>query len=134
MDIEEILQLRDEITEAHKELFPLATEQGQYQHLVSEYKEMQEAYREYTITKDEWDYNHYVEEASDVFIVLCGINRFNPIMAELLWNGFKPLIESIYYKTFMKSVRRKWNKNMRRVWKYMGNGDYKGSKLKEDEK
>lgn len=134
MNIEEILQLRDEITEAHKELFPLATEQGQYRHLVSEYKEMQEAYREYCCTYDEWDYNHYVEEASDVFIVIAGINRFNPVIAELLWNGFKPLVESIRYKTFTKSVRRKWNKNMRRVWKYVGDGDYKGSKLQEDKK
>lgn len=134
MDIEEILQLRDEITEAHKKLFPLATEQGQYNHLVSEYKEMQEAYREYSYTQDEWDYNHYVEEASDVFIVIAGINRFNPVIAELLWNGFKPLIESIYYKSFMKSVRRKWNKNMRRVWEYVGNGDYKGNKLAEDKR
>ena len=128
MDIREIEELRDQISEEHKKLFPLATEQGQYKHLTGEYQEMKDAYREYYITKDDWDYAHYVEEVADVFIVISGIYRFNPIMAEILWTGIKPLVECIYYKTFMKAVRRKWSKNMRRVWKYLGNGDYQHEK------
>ena len=100
------------IIEWHEQTFPSATLYGQLQ-------KFREETREYHDTQEP-------EELVDMFIVACGMARFNCVLAmQYFGTVFQFLcLTDIKYGEFCLLVERKMEKNRRRIWNKVGSGIY----------
>ena len=80
------------------------------------------------------DTTEMVAELADLFIVACGIMRFNLIQGcqrMLLWNELR-YTHGWALSTCEEAINKKMKKNRARKWEYQGNGNYHHVKGVED--
>lgn len=111
----------------HKEVFPEACFEGQA-------KKWEEEYGEFLTARTHKDTAEMVSELADLFIVACGIMRFNLIQGcqrMLLWNELR-YTHGWALSTCEEAINKKMKKNRARKWEYLGNGNYHHVKGMED--
>lgn len=94
--------LHDEIKEWHEKTFPDATLSGQLIKLEEELKEYDEA----ETFADE------LNEAVDVYIVCCGLDRWDSEISKVVKSRLILLIN----EDFINALKAKHEKNLKRVW------------------
>ena len=124
---ETLLDFMERVAYVHRELFKDVTLMSQITKFSEEYNEMEEAYKHI----DE-NPKLFYEELADMFIVACGILRFNAALGKSLC---KSISDDFIYKKDDKGndylcvltikVIEKMNKNIKRVWSKTKNGNYK---------
>lgn len=115
------------IIQWHKDVFPEACFEGQA-------KKWEEEYGEFLTARTHKDTAEMVSELADLFIVACGIMRFNLIQGcqrMLLWNELR-YTHGWALSTCEEAINKKMKKNRARKWEYMGNGNYHHVKGVED--
>lgn len=115
------------IIQWHKDVFPEACFEGQT-------KKWEEEYGEFLTARTHKDTAEMVSELADLFIVACGIMRFNLIQGcqrMLLWNELR-YTHGWALTTCEEAINKKMKKNRARKWEYMGNGNYHHVKGVED--
>ena len=127
IDYESLLEFMERIKNKHEELFPDVTLMSQIAKFNEEYDEMKEATKHIDDNPDA-----FYEELADMFIVACGILRFNTALGNCLC---KSIADDFIYKEDDKGnnylselttkVIEKMNKNIKRVWSKTDNGNYK---------
>ena len=111
----------------HKDVFSHADFEGQV-------KKWEEEYSEFLTARTNNDATEMVSELADLFIVACGIMRFNLIQGcqrMLLWNELR-YTHGWSYSTCQEAINKKMKKNRARKWNYLGNGNYHHVKGMED--
>lgn len=112
------------IIEWHTKTFPEATLDGQK-------TKFDEEIEEYTKAEKQAD---IANEMADLFIVACGIARFDNIAATayfaLVWHAYKESF--ILRPDFEKALNEKMAKNRKRVWNKTAEGTYHHEKGIED--
>lgn len=100
----------------HKETFPDATYDGQRAKFWEELQEFDTAK----------SYRDMVEELADMFIVACGIIRFDTVeaMVQIACVRERGNAKMILWADFETIVDVKMKKNRKRVWNKTGNGTY----------
>lgn len=124
---ESLLEFMERIANKHEELFPDVTLMSQITKFSEEYNEMIEANKHIDKEPDK-----FLEELADMFIVACGILRFNTALGNCLC---KSIADDFIYKEDDKGnnylselttkVIEKMNKNIKRVWNKTLDGNYK---------
>ena len=124
---ETLLDFMKRVEYVHRELFKDVTLMSQITKFSEEYNEMEEAYKHI----DE-NPNAFYEELADMFIVACGILRFNEALGKCLC---KSIADHFRYKEddagnnclleLTTKVIEKMNKNIKRVWSKTKDGNYK---------
>ena len=124
---ESLLDFMERVRDKHQELFKDVTLMSQITKFSEEYNEMEEA--NVYIDKDP---DAFYEELADMFIVACGILRFNVALGKCLC---KSILDDFIYKkdeegndylgVLAIKVIEKMNKNIKRVWSKTKNGNYK---------
>lgn len=127
IDREDLLNFMKRVRDKHQELFKDVTLMSQITKFSEEYNEMQES----TEHADE-NSEAFYEELADMFIVACGILRFNEALGKCLC---KSIVDDFIYKkdeegnnylsVLTTKVLEKMNKNIKRVWSKTKNGNYK---------
>ena len=127
IDYEPLLEFMERIKNKHEELFPDVTLTSQIAKFDEEYEEMIEANKHIDENPDS-----FYEELADMFIVACGIIRFNEALGNCLC---KSIADHFMYKEDDKGnnylselttkVIEKMNKNIKRVWSKTADGNYK---------
>lgn len=127
INYESLLEFIERIVNTHKELFHDVTLMSQIAKFDEEYDEMIEANKHIAEEPDK-----YLEELADMFIVACGILRFNEALGYCLC---KSIADDFIYKEDDKGnnylseltikVIEKMNKNIKRVWSKTADGNYK---------
>lgn len=115
------------IIQWHKDVFPEACFEGQT-------KKWEEEYGEFLTARTHKDTAEMVSELADLFIVACGIMRFNLIQGcqrMLLWNELR-YTHGWALTTCEEAINKKMKKNRARKWEYLGNGNYHHVKGVED--
>lgn len=115
------------IIQWHKDVFPEADFEGQT-------KKWEEEYGEFLTARTHKDAAEMISELADLFIVACGIMRFNLIQGcqrMLLWNELR-YTHGWAFSTCEEAINKKMAKNRARKWEYMGNGNYHHVKGVED--
>ena len=111
----------------HKDTFPKADFEGQV-------KKWEEEYGEFLTARTNNDAAEMLSELADLFIVACGIMRFNLIQGcqrMLLWNELR-YTHGWAHPTCEGAINKKMKKNRARKWEYLGNGNYHHVKGMED--
>lgn len=100
------------IMEWHEQTFPDATIVGQ----IFKFREEQKEYEE----------SGDASELSDMFIVACGVARFDYLLAMQYFSIVYIFLSKSGLKNaqFYTSVDRKMQKNRQRIWNKTGNGTY----------
>lgn len=124
---ETLLDFMERVAYTHKELFKDVTLMSQITKFSEEYNEMEEASKNIDENSEA-----FYEELADMFIVACGILRFNVALGKCLC---KSIVDDFTYKKDEKGndylsvlttkVIEKMNKNIKRVWSKTKNGNYK---------
>lgn len=117
----------DSVLSWHRKTFPNATASGQLDKWDEEYAEFREACRHGTILEQ-------IRELVDLFIVACGIMRFNTeagCMKMLHWCELRKS-HAFFFPTVLEELNKKMKKNRARKWEYLGNGNYHHVKGVED--
>lgn len=124
---ETLLDFIERVRDKHQELFKDVTLMSQITKFSEEYNEMKEAFKHI----DENPEGFY-EEFADMFIVACGIFRFNEALGKSLC---KSITDDFIYKkdeegndylaVLTTKVIEKMNKNIKRVWSKTKDGNYK---------
>ena len=124
---ETLIDFMERVAYVHRELFKDVTLMSQITKFSEEYNEMEEAYKHI----DE-NYVAFYEELADMFIVACGILRFNKALGNCLC---KSITDDFIYKKDEEGndylciltikVIEKMNKNIKRVWSKTKDGCYK---------
>lgn len=124
---EVLLDFMERVRDKHQELFKDITLMSQITKFSEEYNEMEEAIKHIDENSDA-----FYEELADMFIVACGILRFNEALGKCLC---KSIVDDFTYKKDEKGndylsalttkVIEKMNKNIKRVWSKTKNGNYK---------
>ena len=124
---ETLLDFMERVAYKHQELFKDVTLMSQITKFSEEYNEMEEAYKHI----DE-NPKLFYEELADMFIVACGILRFNVALGNCLC---KSITDDFIYKKdeegndylciLTTKVIEKMNKNIKRVWSKTKDGNYK---------
>ena len=127
IEYETLLEFIERIVNKHKELFPDITLMSQIAKFSEEYNEMEEASKHIDNNPDA-----FYEELADMFIVACGIFRFNEALGKCLC---KSIADDFIYKEddagnnclseLTTKVIEKMNKNIKRVWSKTADGNYK---------
>ena len=115
------------IIQWHKDTFPRADFEGQV-------KKWEEEYSEFLTARTNNDAAEMLSELADLFIVACGIMRFNLIQGcqrMLLWNELR-YTHGWAFSTCEGKINTKMKKNRARKWEYLGNGNYHHVKGMED--
>lgn len=127
IDNETLLDFMNRVRDKHQELFKDVTLMSQITKFSEEYNEMKEAFKHI-------DENHeaFYEELADMFIVGCGILRFNEAIGQCVC---KSIADDFIYKgdesgkncldLLAIKVIEKMNKNVKRVWSKTKDGYYK---------
>ena len=124
---ETLLEFIERVRDTHQELFPDVTLMSQIVKFDEEFAEMIEANKHMAEEPDK-----FLEELVDMFIVACGIARFNKALGYCLC---KSIADDFIYKEddkgnnylseFTIKVIEKMNKNIKRVWSKTADGNYK---------
>lgn len=117
----------DSVMAWHRETFPNATANGQLNKWDEEYAEFRDACRHGTILEQ-------IKELVDLFVVACGIMRFNTeagCMKMLHWCELRKE-HAFFLPTVYEELNKKMKKNRARKWEYLGNGNYHHVKGMED--
>ena len=124
---ETLLDFMERVRDKHQELFKDVTLKSQITKFSEEYNEMEEAFKHFDENPDA-----FYEELADMFIVACGILRFNEALGNCLC---KSITDDFIYKKDEKDndylcvlttkVIEKMNKNIKRVWSKTKDGNYK---------
>lgn len=124
---ETLLNFIERVRNMHQELFPDVTIMSQIAKFDEEYDEMIEATKHIAEESDK-----FLEELVDMFIVACGILRFNESIGYCLC---KSIADDFIYKKddagnnclseLTTKVIEKMNKNIKRVWSKTADGNYK---------
>lgn len=124
---ETLLEFIERVRDMHQKLFPDVTLMSQIAKFDEEYDEMIEATKHIDEEPDK-----FLEELADMFIVACGIARFNEALGYCLC---KSIADDFIYKEDDKGnnylseltikVIEKMNKNIKRVWSKTADGNYK---------
>lgn len=127
IDNESLLDFMKRIKETHQELFKDVTLMSQITKYSEEYNEMEEATKHIDENSEA-----FYEELADMFIVACGILRFNEALGKCLC---KSIADDFIYKRdeegndclfeLTTRVIEKMNKNIKRVWSKTKDGNYK---------
>ena len=127
IDNESLLDFMERVRDKHQELFKDVTLMSQIIKFSEEYNEMEEA----NVYIDE-DPEAFYEELADMFIVACGILRFNAALGKSLC---KAIADDFIYKkdeegndylcVLTTKDIEKMNKNIKRVWSKTKDGNYK---------
>lgn len=115
------------IIQWHKDTFPRADFEGQV-------KKWEEEYDEFLTARTNKDAAEILSELADLFIVACGIMRFNLVQGcqrMLLWNELR-YTHGWAFSTCEGTINKKMKKNRARKWEYLGNGNYHHVKGMED--
>lgn len=107
-DINKWLLLMNEIIMWHLKTFPNATHDGQLIKLEEELNELRECN----------DYNEQIKETADVFIVLCGLQRWGSALSRIL------LSTTNFDDCLFDAVVEKMDKNRSRTWEKTTEGTY----------
>lgn len=103
------------IIEWHEKTFPDATLEGQI-------KKFNEEYNEYHVASPD------MRELADMYIVVCGIARFDGVIALEFFSVVFQILHSwntvgaVY--VFKEIIDEKMEKNRKRIWKKTGEGVY----------
>lgn len=111
----------------HKDVFPEASFEGQM-------KKWEEEYGEFLTARTRKNAAEMGAELADLFIVACGIMRFNLIQGcqrMLLWNELR-YTHGWALSTCEEAINQKMKRNRARKWEHMGNGNYHHVKGVED--
>jgi hypothetical protein len=117
----------DSVLSWHRKTFPNATANGQLNKWDEEYAEFRDACRHGTILEQ-------IRELVDLFVVACGIMRFNTeagCMKMLHWCELRKE-HAYFFPTVLEELNKKMKKNRARKWEYLGNGNYHHVKGVED--
>lgn len=117
----------DSVMAWHRKTFPNATANGQLNKWDEEYAEFRDACRHGTILEQ-------IRELVDLFVVACGIMRFNTeagCMKMLHWCELRKE-HAFFLPTVREELNKKMRKNRARKWEYLGNGNYHHVKGVED--
>lgn len=124
---ETLLDFMERVRDKHQELFKDVTLMSQITKFSEEYNEMEEAFKHFDENPEA-----FYEELADMFIVACGILRFNEALGNCLC---KSIVDDFIYKKDEKGndylsvlttkVIEKMNKNIKRVWSKTKDGNYK---------
>lgn len=124
---ETLLEFIERVRDTHQKLFPDVTLMSQIAKFDEKYDEMLEATKHIAEEPDK-----FLEELADMFIVACGITRFNEALGYCLC---KSIVDDFIYKEDDKGnnclseltikVIEKMNKNIKRVWSKTADGNYK---------
>lgn len=135
MEIKELENINEEmfldfikrVKDKHQELFKDVTLMSQITKYSEEYDEMMEATKHIDENPEA-----FYEELADMFIVACGILRFNEALGKSLC---KSIGDDFVYKKdedglnclneLTTKVIEKMNKNIKRVWSKTKDGNYK---------
>ena len=115
------------IIQWHKDVFPEANFEGQM-------KKWEEEYGEFLTARTRKNAAEMGAELADLFIVACGIMRFNLIQGcqrMLLWNELR-YTHGWALSTCEEAINKKMKRNRARKWEYLGNGNYHHVKGVED--
>lgn len=122
-----LLDFIERVRDKHQELFKDVTLMSQITKFSEEYNEMEEATKHIDENPEA-----FYEELADMFIVACGILRFNEALGICLC---KSITDDFTYKKDKEGnnilaeltirVIEKMNKNIKRVWSKTKNGNYK---------
>ena len=117
----------DSVIAWHRETFPNATASGQLDKWEEEYTEFRDACRCGTTYEQ-------IDELVDLFIVACGIMRFNTETGcyKLAHCCELRRLHRFYMPTFYERLNAKMAKNRARKWEYTGDGNYHHKKGVED--
>lgn len=117
----------DSVIAWHRETFPNATASGQLDKWEEEYTEFRDACKCGTTTEQ-------IDELVDLFIVACGIMRFNTERGcyNLAHCCELRRLHRFYMPTFYERLNAKMAKNRARKWEYTGDGNYHHVKGMED--
>ena len=124
---ETLLNFIERVRDMHQNLFPDVTLMSQIAKFDEEYNEMIEATKYIAEEPDK-----FLEELADMFIVACGILRFNEALGYCLC---KSIADDFIYKEddagnnylseLTIKIIEKMNKNIKRVWSKTTDGNYK---------
>lgn len=124
---ETLLDFMERVAYKHQELFKDVTLMSQITKFSEEYNEMEEATKHIDENPEA-----FYEELADMFIVACGILRFNAALGKCLC---KAITDDFIYKKdeednnllaeLTTKVIEKMNKNIKRVWSKTKDGNYK---------
>ena len=124
---ETLIDFMERVAYVHRELFKDVTLMSQITKFSEEYNEMEEANKHI----DE-NPKAFYEKLADMFIVACGILRFNVALGKCLC---KAITDDFIYKKDKEGndyldvlsikVLEKMNKNIKRVWSKTKDGNYK---------
>ena len=122
-----LLDFMERVRDKHQELFKDVTLMSQITKFSEEYNEMEEATKHIDENPDA-----FYEELADMFIVSCGILRFNEALGKCLC---KSIVDDFTYKkdeegndylsVLTTKVIEKMNKNIKRVWSKTKDDCYK---------
>lgn len=115
-DFENFQELADRVMEVHEELFPDAT-------LETQCAKFDEEFEEFRTSKNDEETKF---ELADMFIVACGIRRFNYGIFHMIFYGILQGIPDNH--EFAEAIVAKMNKNIKRKWDNK-NGLYKHTTL-----
>lgn len=128
IDNENLLDFMKRVRDKHQELFKDVTLMSQISKFSEEYNEMIEALK----LAENGNTDLFYEELADMFIVACGILRFNEALGQCVC---KSIVDDFTYKkdeegnNFLAElairVIKKMNKNIKRVWSKTKDGNYK---------
>lgn len=124
---ETLLDFMERVRDTHQELFKDVTLMSQITKFSEEYNEMKESFKHFDENPEA-----FYEELADMFIVACGILRFNEALGSCLC---KSITDNFIYKkdeegndyldVLAIKVLEKMNKNIKRVWSKTKDGCYK---------
>lgn len=124
---ETLLDFMERVAYKHRELFKDVTLMSQITKYCEEFNEMEEAIKHIDENPEA-----FYEELADMFIVACGILRFNEALGKSLC---KSIADDFIYKKdeegnnllaeLTTRVIEKMNKNIKRVWSKTKDGNYK---------
>lgn len=127
IDKEKLVDFMYRVRDKHQELFKDVTLMSQITKFSEEFNEMQEALKHFEGNPDA-----FYEELADMFIVACGILRFNEALGQCLC---KSVADEFIYKVdesgndclsvLTTKIIEKMNKNIKRVWSKTKDGNYK---------
>ena len=122
-----LLDFMERVRDKHQELFKDVTLMSQITKFSEEYNEMEEAIKHIDDNPEA-----FYEELADMFIVACGILRFNEALGKCLC---KSIVDDFTYKkdeegndylsVLTTKVIEKMNKNIKRVWSKTKDDCYK---------
>ena len=100
----------EQMAKEHENLFPNATLESQVWKLEEEISEFAEARTD----------TQRCQECADILIVCCGLYRWCPLTARIIFRKYFYDAPSCLNKEIDEEVNRKWQINLKRKWEWNG--------------